>query len=418
MQRKCCAFVVSMVLMMQAFDYEAVDGDGKRRKGTVMAPTARAARREIRAKSLTPIVVKDARNTQTKTSAPKSAGRVKHKYLTQGTRQLAILITSGTPIAEALKITANQSASKDLRTHFLDIRSRVLEGQKMSSAMRSKPKIFNDLYSSLVEAGENSGQLGVILTRLANDMEAAQKVRGKVIGATIYPIVLSVVAICVIVILMVFVVPKVVEQFESFHQELPRLTRAAIKVSDIIKHYGLYMVLGLFIAGITFQYALRVQAFRKWWDKLVLSLPVIGRLIRDLNAARFARTMSGLLSSNVPALQALSIAGNTLGNVILKDAINNVREQVKGGSAVGNSLKSTGVFPPLMGHMISAGESSGDLSEMFDISANYLENEFERSAQIMLSLLEPMIIILLGGMVLLIVAAIFMPILRLNTLSF
>lgn len=403
---------------MQAFDYEALDKAGKRKRGTIMAPTARAARREIRAQNLVPVQIKDAKILNKAKSGGTNSARVSTKDLTQATRQLAILVRSGTPVSEALQIAANQSPSAPLRTHLLAVRSRVLEGRKLSNALRERPKVFSPLYASLVEAGENSGQLGAVLDRLATDMESAQKVKNKVIGATIYPIVLCIVAIAVIVILMIFVVPKVVAQFESFDQDLPALTQGAIAVSDFIKSFGIFVLLAFIAFGFGFRLALKLPTLRKWNDATLLKLPIIGRLIRNMNAARFARTMSGLLASGIPVMQALAISKNTLGNVILRNAIDTVEEAVRGGGALGLAVQKTGVFPPLMGHMIAAGETSGDISQMFNVTAEYLEGEFDRSTQVLLSLFEPAIIILLGGMVLLIVAAIFMPILKLNTLSF
>ena len=404
---------------MEAFDYEAVNKLGKVTRGTVMASSAKAARRDLRARELTPLKMNAAaasRKTRQKNTETK--GRVKQRILTQASRQLAILIKAETPVSEALKVTAMQFDGSPMRKSLLDVRTQILEGRRMSEAMAEDPKTYSELYRSMVSAGENSGQLGMVLDRLAGDLEAAQKVRRKIIGATIYPIVLSFVALAVIVILMVKVVPKVVTQFESFNQELPTLTKMTIGFSEWLQSYGAITGLGFVIAGFALWQSMKIKNVRRRVDKFVLGIPYIGRLNRDMNAARFARTMSGLISSGTPVLQAITAARNTLKNTILREAMDAVVEQVRGGSSVGAALKKASVFPPLMVHMIAGGEASGDLGHMFDISAEYLESEFDSSTTIVLNLLEPLIIVFMGGVVLIIVAAIFLPILRLNTMSF
>ena len=406
-------------LIVDAFDYEAVDAGGKTTRGTVMATSARAARRELRARALTPIQMSAANTAPTKVetkSAPRK--KVKLKTLTQATRQLAILIKADTPVAEALKITALQFEGSPMRQSLLDVRTQILEGRRLSEALSEDKRTYSQLYRSMVAAGENAGQLGSVLERLAGDLESAQKMRRKVLGATVYPLVLSVVAIAVIVILMVFVVPKVVEQFSSLGQNLPPLTRMTIALSEWLQAYGLWLLLAIAVFIFGFLQAMRSASFRRRIDGVILKLPYIGKLSRDMNAARFARTMGGLLDSGTPVLPAIDTAKNTLKNAVMRDAAETIVEQVRGGSSLGAALKGAAVFPPLMMHMIAGGEASGDLGEMFAVSADYLESEFESSTTIVLNLLEPMIIVLLGGVVLLIVAAIFMPILKLNTMAF
>ncbi|PHR93163.1 MAG: type II secretion system protein GspF [Robiginitomaculum sp.] len=408
---------------MQAFDYEALTKNGKTSRGTVMATNARAARRDLQARNLTLLKMSEASAKRTRDQKQPhqkqpQKGKVKTRILTQATRQLAILIRAETPVAEALKITALQFEGSPMRTSLLDVRTQVLEGQRMSEAMAGDTQTYSELYRSLVASGENNGQLGQVLDRLATDLEAAQKVRRKVLGATIYPIVLSIVALAVIVILMVLVVPKVVEQFDSFNQELPRLTQMTIGASQWLQTYGLFAGIGLILCGFAGAQTLKIASVRYRFDTFMLGLPFIGRLIRDMNAARFARTMSGLLESGTPVLQAISTAKNTLKNKVMQKAADMIIEQVRGGSSVGAALKKTSVFPPLMVHMIASGEASGELGHMFEVSAEYLEGEFETATTIVLSLLEPLIIVFLGGMVLLIMGAIFLPILKLSTLAY
>jgi len=282
--------------------------------------------------------------------------------------------------------------------------------------MRSQPQAFSDLYTAMVASGETSGQLPTVLLRLADDLESAQAIRRKIAGATAYPLVLLVVALLVIVVLMVFVVPSVVEQFDTFGEELPPLTRATIWLSEFIQNYGLIMFGVLLIGFFGLKYALKNKVIRRRWDGFKLKLPLIGRLNRDVNAARFSRTMAGLVSAGTPALAAMETSQHTLKNTVMRDAINGAVDRVRSGAPA--ALKETEVFPPLVTQMVMGGEASGDMGKMFAKSADYLEDEFNAQTGVFLTLLEPAIIILLAAIVLLVVAAIFLPILQLNTLAY
>jgi len=402
---------------MEAFDYAALDVAGKRKRGTVMASSARDARDILRGRSLMPVDLAPSK-AKKKESAVGASGKVKHKHLTQATRQLAILIDAATPIEEALKITALQFERSPMREALLSIRSQVMEGLRLSDALRGQPKVFPTLYTAMVASGETSGRLPAVLERLADDLEAAQKIRRKIMGATAYPMVLTVVALLVVSILMVAVVPKVVDQFDSFGQELPPLTKAVIAVSGWMQNWGL-ITLGLIaVALFALWHALKNEALRYRWDSMMLRLPLMGRIIRNMNAARFARTMAGLVDSGTPALTALETARHTLQNAVMRQAVTEASVKVREGAAVSTALRNTKVFPPLVVQMVAGGEASGDMGKMFSKSADYLEDEFDSSTTVFLTLLEPLIIIFLAGIVLLIIAAIFLPILRLNTLAF
>ncbi len=402
---------------MEAFDYAALDAAGKRKRGTVMAGSARDARDILRARKLMPVDLAPSK-TKAKTGKANPASKVKHKHLTQASRQLAILIDAATPIEEALKITALQFERSPMREALLAVRAQVMEGLRLSDALRGQPKIFPELYTAMVASGETSGRLPAVMERLADDLEASQKIRRKIMGATAYPIVLSAVALLVVSILMVKVVPKVVEQFDSFGQELPPLTTATIAASEWMQKYGL-ITLGLFVVGIfLLRQALKQKTLRLKWDAMMLKLPVLGKVIRNMNAARFARTMAGLVDSGTPALAALETGRHTLKNMVMREAVSEAAVKVREGAAVSTALRNTKVFPPLVVQMVAGGEASGDMGKMFSKSAEYLEDEFESATDIFLALLEPLIIIVLAGIVLLIIAAIFLPILRLNTLAF
>ena len=303
---------------MESFDYAAIDKSGKRLSGSVMATTAREARDILGARALTPISLNPAKR-KTATAQFSLERRPSHKDLTQATRQLAILIAAATPVEDALKVTALQfeqekRARSPMRQILLDARARVMEGERLSDALRAHPKTFSALFTAMVASGESSGRLADVLERLALDLEAAQRIRRKILAATVYPIVLTCVALIVTCVLMIFVVPKVVEQFDTFGQDLPGLTKGVIAFSNGLQNYGLLFAGVITLALIAFHLSLKRVESRRRWHNFILRLPIIGRLNRNLNAARFSRTIAGLIESGTPSLNALEIARHTLRN--------------------------------------------------------------------------------------------------------
>lgn len=405
---------------MDAYDYSALDASGARRKGTLMAGSARAARDQLRARRLTPVEIKPSRQKTTAQDgeSPNTSGRIKRSHITRAARQMAILISASTPIEEALRITALQFERSRLRGVLLDARGRVMEGARLSEALARHPSVFDPLFTSMVAAGETAGQLGPVLERRADDMEASDTLRRKVLGAMAYPIVLLVLALIVSVVLLTLVVPRVAEQFTILGEDLPPLTTATIAASDFVQ--ANWWALLIAVGGLWLAFSLwkRSEAGRRRWDAVKLRLPIIGRIIRNLEAARFSRTVAGLLSAGTPALASLETARHTLRNTVMRSAVSDATLRVREGAAVSAALKQTQVFPPLVVQMVLGGEASGNTGAMFAKSADYLEGEFEAAMDIFLSLLQPLIIIFLGGIVLLIAAAIFMPILQINTLDF
>jgi general secretion pathway protein F len=400
---------------LNAYDFIALDSRGKRQKGTIMSPSPRDARDLLRSRQLVTIKITH--------SKPKDQSvsnfirpRIKHKNLTQATRQLSILIDAATPVEEALKITALQFKNNIVKTILLSVRSQVMEGLRLSDALKIHPTSFSELYIAMVASGETSGRLASVLSRLADDLERAQKIKQKVRGATAYPIVLSVVALTIVVVLMVSVVPKVVQQFDSFGQDLPTLTTLVIVLSEWMQQWGLILLIFMCACFLLLSRLLKQVSFRLSWDKMLLALPIISKIIKDMNAARFSRTMSGLVDSGTPILTALEVSSYTLQNSIMKNAVLDAALKVSEGLTINNALNDANVFPQIVIQMIAGGEVSGDLSGMLAKSAEYLEDEFSSSTDVFLSLLEPLIIILLAGVILLIIGAIFMPILQLNTL--
>lgn len=401
---------------METFDYTAIDKLGKRLSGSISASSAREARDQLRGRALTLTELKAAK--QKGVSRLTYERNISHKDLTQASRQLAILIDAATPIEEALKVVALQFEKSPMRQVLLDTRSRVLEGARLSEAMAAHPKTFDTLFTAMVASGETSGRLAPVMERLAADLEAAQKVRRKILAATVYPMVLSIVALLVVILLMVLVVPQVVEQFDTFGQELPLLTRAVMAASEWLQAYGLVAAIGICIIALAVSQALRNEAVKTKWHRTKLRLPFIGKLTRNLNAARFARTIAGLIEAGTPSLTAMETARHTLKNNVMRAAVVEASARVREGMAISTALKKTDVFPPLVTQMVAGGEASGNVGAMFSKSADYLEGEFESVTSVFLSLLEPLIIIFLSIIVLLIIGAIFVPILRLNTLAF
>ena len=406
---------------MDAFDYIALDQNQARQKGTVSANSARDARAALRERGLKPVSISMAKQSRVKSDGggkSSSSGRKKisHKELTQATRQLSILIDAASPVEDALHVTAQQFEKSAMRQKLLSVRGQVMEGARLSTAMKSAGGAFPDLYTAMVASAETSGQLGPVLDRLADDLEVAQVIRRKIMAAIIYPIVLSIVALIVVIIMLVAVVPKVVAQFENFGQDLPWLTRAVIGFSEFLQANGLWVLLIIVLAVVGFRYVLSQESMKRRWHQFMLGWPFIGNIIRNLNAARFARTMAGLISSGTPALTAMETSRFTLQNIPMQDAITKACEKVRGGMAVSKALRQGNMFPSLVVQMIAGGEASGDIGKMFSKSADYLEDEFESVITIFLALLEPFIIIFLACIVLLIIGAIFMPILQLNSL--
>ena len=400
---------------MAAFDYVAVDPRGRTLKGVVSAPDEAAARNVLDRRRLMPLElsVSSARpNRETKVGG----GRLGSKTLALTTRQLATLVAVS-PVEEAVRTIALQSERPAVRRVLMGVHTGVLEGFRLSEAMRRQGPAFPPLYRAMVSAGESSGALGPILERMADLLEREQQVRGKVITALVYPIVLAVVAIGVIAALMAFVVPRVVEQFTSMNQTLPLLTQVVIAISSLITDWGWLVLILLVAGGVLFAAGLRQPAFRLKVDGLMLKLPVIGRLMRDLHGARMARTLSTMIAAGLPVLEGLTITARTVSNRVLRAATESMAESVREGGGLSAAMRRAEVFPPILVYMTASGESSGRLEPMLERAADYLEREFATFTAVMLSLLEPAIIVVMGGIVAVIVLSILLPILQINTLA-
>ncbi|WOT05183.1 type II secretion system inner membrane protein GspF [Shewanella youngdeokensis] len=404
---------------MPAFEYKALDKVGKQQKGVVEADTARHARGQLRDLRLmpleiTPVVEKESKAKSGGVSLFKRGISVSELALL--TRQIATLVAAGLPIEEALKAVGQQCEKDRLTSMIMAVRSRVVEGYSLADSMAEFPHIFDELYRAMVASGEKSGHLEVVLNRLADYTERRQQLKSKLTQAMIYPVVLTCVAIGVIAILLAAVVPQVVGQFEHMGQDLPWTTQLLISASDFITDYGL-IVLGVLVGlFVLLKRLLLVPANRMKYDTLLLRLPVISRISKSINTARFARTLSILTASAVPLLDAMRIASDVLVNVKVKTAVEEATLRVREGTSLGAALANTKLFPPMMLYMITSGEKSGQLEQMLERAADNQDREFESNVTIALGVFEPMLVVSMATIVLFIVLAILQPILALNNL--
>ncbi len=402
---------------MAAFDYVAVDAGGRTVTGALAAADEAAVRGLLERRKLMPLEIAPARGAASSggTARGRSA-KLNAKTLALTTRQLSTLV-SVAPIEEALRTIALQADRPAVRRVLEGVHAGVMEGRRLSDAMALQGQAFPPLYRAMVAAGEASGALEPILERLADGLERDQVVRGKVITALVYPVVLAFVALGVIGALMTFVVPKVVDQFDSMNQTLPLLTRLVIGLSDLMRDWGwlagLLLVLTVLGAGL----ALRRPGLRLRADAGLLRLPLIGRLTRDLHGAKMARTLSTMIAAGLPVLEGLTITARTVQNRALRRATETMADAVREGGGLSAAMRRADVFPPILLYMTASGESSGRLEPMLERAADYLEREFATFTAVMLSLLEPAIIVVMGGVVALIVLSILLPILQINTLA-
>lgn len=406
---------------MAEFDYVVIDVAGRERSGQLAAATLDEARARLAARRhyvvrLDPAVAGAARNRAVPAWNALFERRLNSKALTLFTRQLATLALV-TPLEEALRTIARQTEGAHIQTILDRVHAGVVEGRRLSDSMAREPKSFPPLYRAMVAAGEGAGTLPQILERLAKLLERQAEMRSKILTAIAYPVVLAVVATAVVMALMIFVVPKVVEQFDTVGQELPLLTRSVIGVSWLFANYwwAILAAIGLLLIGAS--YALRDPAIRLRVDTLWLKLPLIGRLTRDLHAARMARTLSTMVGSRLPLLEGLTLTSATIHNRALKAASDDIVTAVRGGGSLSAALKRAGIFPPLLVYLTASGEASGQLDTMLERAADYLEREFDTFTAGALSLLEPAIIVVMGGIVALIVLSILLPILQLESLA-
>jgi len=403
---------------MAAFRFEALDPAGKTVSGLVDADNPKAARAQLRGQKLVPLKVDAVAAAQEAAGGKPSllAGRVFNaSSLAIWTRQLSGLVVAGLPLERALTALADEAEDPRQRELVAHLRSEVNAGSPFAQALSGSPREFDEVYRGVVAAGEQSGQLGLVLDKLANDLEEQQQLKSKLIGATLYPAIVSVFAVLIVIALLVFVVPQVAQVFSSSKQALPFLTRFMLGLSALMRNWGwlIALVLGSGFAG--FMVMRRNEDFRLRFDAAWLGLPVIGRLARGYNAARFAGTLAMLAGSGVPILKALQAAAETLSNRAMRADALDALVQVREGAPLASALAAKKRFPGLLAMFARLGEQTGQLPVMLQRAAQQLSGEVQRKALAIATILEPLLIVAMGLIVMLIVMSVMMPIMQMNT---
>jgi len=402
---------------MAAFRYEALDGAGHYTRGVIEADGLRQARARMRELGL--VVIKVSAVTQeTLHTGPGQRWRMRRgissAQLSMLTRQLATLLEAGLPLEQSFSALIEQSEDESVRQILAGVRSELLSGHTLAQAMGQYESVFPDIYRALIKAGEASGELGHVMMRLADYTESRQVLRQKVVLAFVYPAIVTVVALMVVMGLLIYVVPQVVSVFQQSHQTLPLLTRMMIGLSSALQETWIYLLLALFGAGFFVRTLLKREDILFQWHRRILRLPMLGRLVRGLNTARMASTLAILAGSGVPLLVSLQAAAGVVTNLPMRRALEDAAKKVREGVTLSRALAASGLFPPILVHLIASGESSGKLDVMLDRAATQQEQEIGNYTSVLTSLLEPVLILLMGGVVLTIVLAILMPIIEMN----
>ena len=415
---------------MPIYEYKGLDASGGTKTGIIDADTPRDARSRLREQS---ILVTDLTLSDVSAAASEADEKIKKKPLLQRivkfdrrirgesalpiyTRQLATLLRSGIPLAQTLGALIEQVEHKDVEVILRDVREQVVRGKSFGDALAMHPKLFDDLFVNMVKAGEASGHLDDVLTRLADYRVKQQRIAGRVKTALIYPAIMLFVGAAVVIFLVNFVVPKLVNIAKSRGTELPWMTRMLDWSSTFMQQNGVWLLITIFLAWIAWRYvALARPPVRLWWDSTKLKLPVIGSVLKKQIVSRFAVTMSTLLRSGVTVLESLAIVRTVLDNRLMENVLEDVRVRILEGADIATPLKKSGVFPPVVGYMVAVGEQTGQLDEMLQRVSEAYEEEIETSTARALAILEPMLIVCLAFVVGFIVISVMLPILQTST---
>ncbi|AOK56631.1 type II secretion system protein GspF [Burkholderia stagnalis] len=403
---------------MSAFRYEAIDRAGKTRKGLLEADSARAGRNQLRTQGLTPLVVELAASRLHGERSQRLALGRKLSQREQAilTRQLASLLIAGLPLDESLSVLSEQAEREYVRELMASIRAEVVGGHTFANALTQHPRDFPEIYRALVAAGEHTGKLGVVLSRLADYIEQSNALKQKILLAFTYPGIVTLIAFGIVTFLLSYVVPQVANVFTSTKQQLPFLTVAMMALSDFVRHWWWASLVAFAAAVLAIRKVLSQARPRLAFDRWTLTAPLAGKLVRGYNTVRFASTLGILTAAGVPILRALQAAGETLSNRAMRANIDDAIVRVREGSALSRALNHVKTFPPVLVHLIRSGEATGDVTTMLDRAAEGEARELERRTMFLTSLLEPLLILAMGGVVLVIVLAVMMPIIELNNM--
>jgi general secretion pathway protein F len=399
---------------MEAFEYQALDAAGRTVSGVVQAETARQARTQLRAQGLLPSVINQVHARER--SRQMWARKLSPAELSLLTRQLATLLESGLTIEQSLNALIEEAAEPLTREVLAGVKTELTAGSSLAGALGAYDRSFPDFYRALVHGGEESGALPTVLQHLADYLDARQALHQKTSLALIYPMLVTVVAVLIVTGLLIYVVPQVVQVFQQSRQTLPLLTRALIGLSDFLHTTWPYLLAMIIGATVAARMMLRREALRRRWHGLLLNLPWLGSLIRSMNASRFASTLAILVGGGVPLLSALQSGARVMSNLEMSAAIEQAIGRVREGASLARALAETRAFPPLLVHLVASGEVSGKLEHMLDRAAKLENQALERRLAVFLAVLEPAMILVMGGIVLLIVLAILLPIIEINQL--
>jgi len=401
---------------MAAYKFEALDAAGRAKSGLLEADNAKAARAQLRAQSLVPLEVVPVAQAANDGQAGRFGRRIfSSTELAVWTRQMAGLVGSGLPLERALTALVDEAEDPRQRELVAHLRSEVNAGSPFARSLTSAPREFDDVYRAVVAAGEQSGALGTVLEKLADDLEERQSLKGKLIGATLYPAIVSLIAVLIVIFLVSYVVPQVASVFAGSKRALPLLTVVMLSVSAFVRQWGWLVLLAGAAGAAAFSYSLRNEAVRLRFDAFWLTLPLVGRLARGYNAARFASTLAMLAAAGVPILKALQAAAETLSNRAMRADAIAALVQVREGAPLANALAAKKRFPGLLPMFARLGEQTGTLPQMLQRAATQLSIEVQRRAMALATVLEPLLIVAMGAMVMLIVLAVLLPIIQLNT---
>ncbi|MCE2405913.1 MAG: type II secretion system inner membrane protein GspF [Pseudomonadales bacterium] len=401
---------------MTAFEYVALNDQGSAKKGILEGDSSRHVRQLLRERGLTPVEVTVTRANVHGSNWLQWWRRIPPMELALITRQVATMVGAGLAIEEAIQAVAQQSSSRKATSVLMTVRGNVMQGQSLSASLGEFPQTFSSMFRATVAAGEQSGFLDTVLENLADYLERSYETRRNVEMALYYPVILLVCAIAIVVLVMTYVIPDIVEVFDTSGATLPAITSALIATSDLLRAYGWMIVIGIAAAFIVFNLALRQVTFRLAWDRFKLGVPVLRWLVRSTSASRYASTLAILGKSGVPLVEAMRIASEVVSNVWINTRLSEAVAKVSEGSSLRNALEATGNFPPIFLHMIASGESSGTLDELMAKAADFQQRELERRVETLVQLFRPMMLLVMAGVVLLIMLAMLLPILNMNAL--